>query len=62
MCAVVLLLGTQVGEATATAAVATRLRLGHMDDYAPWGQRRQERAEAVAEADVRKSTSEVWLL
>ncbi|MFD5271160.1 YfhO family protein [Streptomyces sp. NPDC058335] len=51
VCAVVLLLGTQLGEATATAAVATRLRLGHMDDYAPWGQRRQQQAEAVAEAD-----------
>ncbi|MFM9708990.1 YfhO family protein [Streptomyces galilaeus] len=51
VCAVVLLLGTQVGEAAATAAVATRLRLGHMDDYAPWGQRRQQQAEAVGEAD-----------
>ncbi|MGX1268855.1 hypothetical protein RKD18_002049 [Streptomyces phaeoluteigriseus] len=51
VCAVVLLLGTQVGEATATAAVATRLRFGHMDDYAPWAQRREQQAEAVAEAD-----------
>lgn len=49
--AVVLLLGTQLGEATATSAVATRLRLGHMDDYAPWGDRRQQQAEAVAQAD-----------
>ncbi|CAM5233963.1 YfhO family protein [Streptomyces aurantiogriseus] len=49
--AVVLLLGTQLGEATATSAVATRLRLGHMDDYAPWGDRRQQQAEAIAQAD-----------
>ncbi|MEV6614188.1 YfhO family protein [Streptomyces sp. NPDC051051] len=51
VCAVVLLLGTQLGEATATAAAATRTRLGQMDDYAPWGQRRQRQADAVAEAD-----------
>jgi hypothetical protein len=49
--AVVLLLGTQLGEATATSAVATRMRLGHMDDYAPWGDRRQQQAEAIAQAD-----------
>ncbi|WP_256251863.1 YfhO family protein [Streptomyces sp. yr375] len=49
--AVVLLIGTQLGEATATSAVATRLRLGHMDDYAPWGDRQQRQAEAVAQAD-----------
>nr|WP_179382015.1 YfhO family protein [Streptomyces sp. SA15] len=49
--AVVLLLGTQLGEATATSAVATRMRLGHMDDYAPWGDRRQQQAEAIAQVD-----------
>ncbi|WP_327320644.1 YfhO family protein [Streptomyces sp. NBC_01235] len=49
--AVVLLIGTQLGEATATSAVATRLRLGHMDDYAPWGDRQEQQAEAVAQAD-----------
>ncbi|MEU0073003.1 YfhO family protein [Streptomyces sp. NPDC006332] len=49
--AVVLLVGTQLGESTATSAVATRMRLGHMDDYAPWGDRRQQQADATAEAD-----------
>ncbi|MFF8596198.1 YfhO family protein [Streptomyces sp. NPDC015220] len=48
--AVVLLIGAQLGEATATSAVATRLRLGHLDDYAPWGTRQQRQADAVAEA------------
>lgn len=32
--AAVLLVGAQLGEATATDAVATRMRFGHMDDYA----------------------------
>ncbi|WP_078940687.1 YfhO family protein [Streptomyces cellulosae] len=49
--AVLLLVGTQLGETTATAAVTTRMRLAHMDDYAPWGDRRQQQAEAIAEAD-----------
>lgn len=49
--AVVLLLGAQLGEATATSAVATRMRFGHMDDYAPWGDRRQQQAEVIAQAD-----------
>ncbi|OXY96283.1 YfhO family protein [Streptomyces diastatochromogenes] len=49
--AVVLLLGAQLGETAATSAVATRLRLGHLDDYAPWGQRQQRQAEAIAGAD-----------
>ncbi|MFH9128519.1 YfhO family protein [Streptomyces griseoaurantiacus] len=49
--AVVLLLGTQLGEAAATDAVADRLRLGHMDDYAPWGARQEEQAAAVARAE-----------
>ncbi|MFE9094611.1 YfhO family protein [Streptomyces sp. NPDC007264] len=49
--AAVLLVGAQLGEATATSAVATRLRLAHMDDYAPWGARQQRQAEAIAEAD-----------
>ncbi|MDT0468070.1 hypothetical protein [Streptomyces gibsoniae] len=46
-----LLLGGQFGETTATAAVATRLRLAHMDDYAPWGARQQQQADAIAEVD-----------
>jgi uncharacterized membrane protein YfhO len=46
-----LLLGTQLGESAATAAVATRLRLAHMDDYAPWGARQQRQTEAIARAD-----------
>ncbi|WP_328439087.1 YfhO family protein [Streptomyces sp. NBC_00444] len=49
--AVTLLIGTQVAEATATSAVATRLRFGHLDDYAPWGPRQQQQADAIAEAD-----------
>ncbi|MFI1164087.1 YfhO family protein [Streptomyces sp. NPDC020801] len=49
--AVVLLIGAQLGEATATSAVATRLRLAHMDDYAPWGARQREQADAIAQAD-----------
>ncbi|WP_405608065.1 YfhO family protein [Streptomyces sp. NBC_00076] len=49
--AVALLVGTQLGEATATSAVATRMRLGHMDDYAPWGDRRQQQAQAIDEVD-----------
>ncbi|MET7693773.1 YfhO family protein [Streptomyces sp. NPDC005483] len=49
--AAVLLVGAQLGEATATDAVATRMRFGHMDDYAPWGDRQQNQADAVAQAD-----------
>ncbi|MFF0012339.1 YfhO family protein [Streptomyces sp. NPDC005374] len=49
--AAVLLVGAQLGEATATDAVATRMRFGHMDDYAPWGDRQQQQADAVAKAD-----------
>ncbi|MFF0790163.1 YfhO family protein [Streptomyces spiralis] len=49
--AVVLLVGAQLGEATATSVVATRLRLDHLDDYAPWGSRQQRQAEATAGAD-----------
>ncbi|MFI1768201.1 YfhO family protein [Streptomyces sp. NPDC020800] len=49
--AVVLLLGAQIGETAATSAVATRMRLAHMDDYAPWGQRQSRQAAAVSEAD-----------
>ncbi|MFI9830108.1 YfhO family protein [Streptomyces sp. NPDC051913] len=50
-CAAVLLLGTQFGETVATSAVASRLRLAHLDDYAPWGDRQQRQEEAVAGAD-----------
>ncbi|MFI9806921.1 YfhO family protein [Streptomyces sp. NPDC052301] len=49
--AVVLLFGAQFGETAATSAVATRLRLKHLDDYAPWGQRQERQAAAIAEAD-----------
>ncbi|WP_225886322.1 YfhO family protein [Streptomyces canus] len=49
--AAVLLVGAQLGEATATDAVATRMRFGHMDDYAPWGARQEDQADAVARAD-----------
>jgi hypothetical protein len=49
--AVALLLGGQFGEAVATSAAATRLRYGHLDDYAPWGARQQRQAEAIAQAD-----------
>ncbi|MFF4786570.1 YfhO family protein [Streptomyces griseorubiginosus] len=49
--AAVLLIGTLAGEATATSAVATRMRLGHMDDYASWGDRQREQADAIAQAD-----------
>ncbi|MFF4057903.1 YfhO family protein [Streptomyces sp. NPDC001668] len=49
--AAVLLIATQLGEATATDAVATRMRFGHMDDYAPWGDRQQDQADALAQAD-----------
>lgn len=50
--AVALLIGAQFGEAAATSAVATRMRLGQMDDYAPWGDRQQQEADAVASADA----------
>jgi len=50
-CAVALLVGGQLGETAATSALATRLRLNHMDDYAPWGARQQRQAEAVASVD-----------
>ncbi|MFF9088794.1 YfhO family protein [Streptomyces sp. NPDC014991] len=49
--AVVLLLGAQCGEAAATSAVSARLRLGHLDDHAPWGGRQERQAAAVAGAD-----------
>ncbi|MGW1748508.1 YfhO family protein [Streptomyces sp. NPDC002092] len=49
--ALVLLFGGQFGEAAATSAVATRVRFGHMDDYAPWGARQETQAEAIARAD-----------
>lgn len=49
--AVVLLLGAQIGETAATSAVATELRLKHLDDYAPWGEQQRRQAAAIAEAD-----------
>ncbi|MFG2939246.1 YfhO family protein [Streptomyces sp. NPDC048282] len=50
--AALLLVGAQFGEAAATSAVATRTRLGQMDDYAPWGDRQQREADAVGQADA----------
>nr|WP_079083423.1 YfhO family protein [Streptomyces antibioticus] len=49
--AAVLLLGAQFGETVATSAVASRLRLAHLDDYTPWGDRQQRQSEAIAQAD-----------
>ncbi|MEU6773913.1 YfhO family protein [Streptomyces sp. NPDC046759] len=49
--AVAVLLGAQVGESAATSAVATELRLKHLDDYAPWGERQERQASAIADAD-----------
>ncbi|MEE1832929.1 YfhO family protein [Streptomyces sp. SP17KL33] len=49
--AVALLVCTQFGEAAVTSAADTRLRLGHMDDYAPWGARQRDQAAAIAGAD-----------
>ncbi|WP_280913397.1 YfhO family protein [Streptomyces sp. SAI-208] len=49
--AAVLLVGVQLGEATATDAVATRMRFGHMDDYAPWGDRQRQQADAIDRSD-----------
>lgn len=49
--AAVLLVCTQLGEATATSAVDTRQRLTHLDDYATWGARQARQAETIAEAD-----------
>ncbi|MGW3569190.1 YfhO family protein [Streptomyces sp. NPDC000941] len=49
--AVVLVIGAQVGQSAATMAVADRLRLGHLDDYAPWGERQQKQQELIADAN-----------
>ncbi|MFC9847633.1 YfhO family protein [Streptomyces sp. NPDC060223] len=49
--AVTLLIGTQLGEASATAAVTTRLRYVNLDNYAPWGTRQEQQSEKIAEAD-----------
>lgn len=49
--ALVMLFGGQFGETAATSAVTTRVRLGHMDDYAPWGARQEAQAEAIARVD-----------
>lgn len=49
--AVALLLGAQTGESAATSAVATRLRLAHLDDYAPWGERQERQSALIAGAD-----------
>ncbi|MEW2626283.1 YfhO family protein [Streptomyces sp. NPDC048106] len=49
--AVLVLLGAQTGESAATAAVASGLRLKHLDDYAPWGERQRLQSTAIARAD-----------
>ncbi|WBO67440.1 YfhO family protein [Streptomyces camelliae] len=49
--AVVILLGAQAGEAAVTSADTTKLRLELLDDYAPWGQRQDRQAAAIAGAD-----------
>ena len=49
--AVVLLFGGQFGEAVTTSALATRVRYGRMDDYATWGARQEQQAEAIARVD-----------
>ncbi|WUS98812.1 YfhO family protein [Streptomyces sp. NBC_00708] len=49
--AVLLLAGAQAGQAAATTAYADRQRLGRLDDYAPWGERQDRQADAVARAD-----------
>ncbi|MFD8866979.1 YfhO family protein [Streptomyces sp. NPDC059590] len=49
--AVVLLIGAQVGQSAATTAVADRLRLGHLDDYVPWGERQRTQQALIADAD-----------
>ena len=50
--AALLLIGALVGQAAATTAVADRLRLGRLDDYAPWGEPPASAAAAViAKAD-----------
>ncbi|WP_028810826.1 YfhO family protein [Streptomyces flavidovirens] len=49
--AALLLVGAQVAQAALTTAYADRRRLAKLDDYAPWGDRQQAQADAVAEAD-----------
>ncbi|OIK28895.1 YfhO family protein [Streptomyces malaysiense] len=49
--AALVLLGAQAGESAASAAVASGLRLKHLDDYAPWGERQRLQAAAIARAD-----------
>ncbi|MGW0309810.1 YfhO family protein [Streptomyces flavidovirens] len=49
--AALLLVGAQVAQAALTTAYADRRRLAKLDDYAPWGDRQQAQADAVADAD-----------
>ncbi|MFE9399478.1 YfhO family protein [Streptomyces flavidovirens] len=49
--AALLLVGAQVAQAALTTAYADRQRLAKLDDYAPWGNRQQTQADAVADAD-----------
>ncbi|MFI6863170.1 YfhO family protein [Streptomyces sp. NPDC050421] len=49
--AALLLVGAQAGQAAATTAYADRQRLNRLDDYAPWGERQDLQAAAVARAD-----------
>ncbi|MBT2491829.1 YfhO family protein [Streptomyces sp. ISL-96] len=49
--AALLLIGAQIAQATVTTAYADRQRLAKLDDYAPWGDRQQTQADAVADVD-----------
>ncbi|MFD5751882.1 YfhO family protein [Streptomyces sp. NPDC127033] len=49
--AALLLIGTQIGESAATSGAADRSRLGHLDDYASWGERQEQQADVIAGID-----------
>ncbi|WP_328944315.1 YfhO family protein [Streptomyces sp. NBC_00250] len=49
--AALLVMGTLVGQASATTAYADRERLVRLDDYPPWGAEQERRAAALAQAD-----------
>ncbi|MFH8728726.1 YfhO family protein [Streptomyces termitum] len=50
--ALALVTGTLLGQAAATTAHADRARLGHLDDYPPYGPEHARRAAALAAADA----------
>ncbi|WP_282692836.1 YfhO family protein [Streptomyces sp. CC208A] len=47
-----LITGTLLGQAAATTAYADRERLGHLDDYPPYGPGQERRAATLAAADA----------